>query len=92
MKLFNELKRVKGKKTLRPSERESVTQFTSSYGPEASYDEKQKRQRIINLLLIVLGIIFLITVGFFITEIFIAITELPTDAAQALEEITEITG
>ncbi len=82
MKLLNDLKRVKGKKTLRPSERESVTQFTSSYGPEASYDEKQKRQRILNIALIVLGIIFLITVGFFITDIFIGITEQPLDAAQ----------
>lgn len=70
-------KRGKIKKTYKPSERESITEFSTTFGVGSSYEKRMKRQRILTALAVIFGTLFLIYMGFFITELFIDITELP---------------
>lgn len=65
------------KKAIRPSERESITDFSSSFGPNPDYEEKVRRRRIITTILCIAAIIAVISVGYIITETLIDITELP---------------
>lgn len=64
-------------KALKPSQRESITEFSAHFGSEPSYEEKVKKKRIINGILIALGIIALIALGYFVTDVLIRITEIP---------------
>ncbi len=64
-------------KALKPSQRESVTEFSDRFGSELSYEEKKKRRRIVNVILIVFGVMALITFGYFVTDVLIKITEMP---------------
>ena len=66
-------------KALKPSQRESITEFSAHFGSEPSYEEKVKKRRIINIILIVLGIMALIAVGYFVTDVLVRITEMPYD-------------
>lgn len=67
------------KKTIKPSERESITEFSTSFGSGHRYEARQRRRKVIFTVLIVLGIIALITIGFYFTELMIDITELPVN-------------
>lgn len=71
-------------KALKPSQRESITEFSAHFGSEPSYEEKVKKKRIINGILIALGIIALIAVGYFVTDVLIRITEIPYNSAGAI--------
>ena len=42
-------------KALKPSQRESITEFSAHFGSEPSYEETVKKRRIINGILIALG-------------------------------------
>ena len=64
-------------KALKPSQRESITEFSAHFGSEPSYEEIVRKRRIINGILIALGIIALVTLGYFVTDVLIRITELP---------------
>ncbi|MBO5859924.1 MAG: hypothetical protein J6R20_09145 [Clostridia bacterium] len=64
-------------KALKPSQRESITEFSAHFGSEPSYEETVKKRRIINGFLIALGIIALITISYFVTDLLVRITELP---------------
>lgn len=69
----------KGKieKALKPSQRESITEFSTRFGSEPSYEERVKKRKIINTVLFVICFLFLVAVGYFVTDILIKITELP---------------
>lgn len=69
----------KGKieKALKPSQRESITEFSTRFGSEPSYEERVKKRKIINIVLFVLCFMLLIAVGYFVTDVLIKITELP---------------
>ena len=64
-------------KARKPSQRESITEFSAHFGSEPSYEETVKKRRIINGILIALGIIALVTLGYFVTDVLVRITELP---------------
>ncbi len=64
-------------KALKPSQRESITEFSAHSGSEPSYEEPVKKRRIINGILIALGIIALVTLSYFVTDVLVRITELP---------------
>ena len=64
-------------KALKPSQRESITEFSTHFGSEESYEEKVKKRRILSGILIALGIMAVIAVGYFITDVLVRITELP---------------
>ena len=64
-------------KALKPSQRESITEFSTHFGSEPSYEEKVKKKRIINIILLVLGVMALIAVGYFVTDVLVRITEMP---------------
>ncbi len=70
-------KKGKIEKALKPSQRQSVTEFSTTFGSGPSYEDRVRRRRIISAVLITLGIIALIAVGYFITDTLICITELP---------------
>ena len=76
----------KGKieKALKPSQRESITEFSTRFGSEPSYEERVKKRKIINIILFIVCFIFLVTVGYFVTDIIIKITELPYEPETAL--------
>jgi hypothetical protein len=65
------------KKALKPSQRESITEFSDRFGYELGYEEKEKRKRIITAILIAAGVMALIGTGYFLTDLLIKFTELP---------------
>lgn len=75
----------KGKieKALKPSQRESITEFSTRFGSEPSYEERVKKRKIINIILFVLCFLLLVAVGYFITDVVIKITELPYEPETA---------
>lgn len=83
----------KGKieKALKPSQRKSITEFASHFGSGLSYEEKRRNKRILSAVLAVLGILLLICIGYFVTDVFIKITEMPTNAAASANEAVKWT-
>lgn len=76
----------KGKieKTIKPSERKSITEFSTRFGTGPSYEERVRAKRIGFALLLAAGILALIGAGYFVTDVLVKITELPYQpAAQA---------
>lgn len=71
------MKKGKIEKALKPSQRQSVTEFSTTFGSGPSYEDKVRRRKVISGVLIALGIIVLIVIGYFITDTLICITELP---------------
>ncbi len=65
------------KKALKPSQRESITEFSAHFGSEPSYEEKVKKKRAVNVILIILAVTALIALGYFITDVLVRITEMP---------------
>lgn len=76
----------KGKieKALKPSQRKSITEFASHFGSGLSYEEKRRNKRILSAALAGLGILLLICIGYFITDVFIKITETPINPTAAI--------
>ncbi len=71
------MKTGKIKKTIRPSERDSITGFSSKYGPGTNYEDKLRGKKIFGFILAAVCIIILIYIGFFITDVLIRFTEIP---------------
>ncbi len=71
------MKRKTIKRAIRPSERESITEFSSSFGSGREYETRMKRRRIFGVVFAVIITVALITAGYLITEILIDISELP---------------
>ncbi len=69
----------KGKieKTIKPSQRKSITEFSTRFGAGPSYEERVRVKRIALAVLITAGILALIGIGYFFTDILVKITELP---------------
>ncbi len=69
----------KGKieKTLKPSERKSITDFSARFGTGPSYEERVRVKRIVSAVLLTAGILALIGTGYFLTDVLVKITELP---------------
>ncbi len=64
-------------KTLKPSQRKSITDFSDRFGEGPSYEERVRSRKIISGILIAAGVLILIGAGYFITDLLIKITELP---------------
>lgn len=64
-------------KTIKPSERRSITEFSARFGTGPSYEERVRFKRISLAFLIAAGILALIGIGFFATDVLVKITELP---------------
>lgn len=73
------MKKGRIEKALKPSQRQSVTEFSTAFGTGPSYEERLRRRRIASWVFITLGILALIAVGFIITDTLICITELPVE-------------
>lgn len=73
---MKKIKKSKIKKALKPSQRQSVTEFSTSFAG-LDYDTSRKRKIIISRVLIVLGILALIFIGYVIMDSLICISELP---------------
>lgn len=69
----------KGKieKALKPSERKSITEFSTRFGTGPTYEERVRTKKIVSVILLVTGILMLIAVGYFVTDVLIRITEIP---------------
>lgn len=69
----------KGKieKALKPSERKSITEFSTRFGTGPTYEERVRTKKIASIVLLVTGILLLICVGYFMTDVLIKITEMP---------------
>ena len=74
------------KKAIKPSQRESITDYTSHFGLKGN-DGMMLGKRIAIIAAIVVCILALIYIGFFLTEMIIGITELPA-AIQIFPEET----
>lgn len=70
-------KKGKIEKTLKPSQRKSITDFSDRFGEGPSYEEQVRKKKITSAILIAAGIIFLVAAGYFVTDLLIKITELP---------------
>lgn len=64
-------------KTIKPSERKSITDFSARFGTGPTYEERVMAKRIISAALITAGILALIGTGYFATDVLLRITELP---------------
>lgn len=73
------MKQKNGKieKALKPSQRESITDFSSKFGTGTSYEEKRRYRTAGRIAIIVLAVFLLICIGYFITDTLIDITYLP---------------
>ena len=69
----------KGKieKTIKPSERKSITDFSSRFGTGPTYEERVRFKRIVSVVLLVSGILAFIGLGYFATDVLVRISELP---------------
>ena len=69
----------KGKieKALKPSERKSITEFSTRFGTGPTYEERVRTKKIVSVILLVTGIMLLIGAGYFIADVLIKITEIP---------------
>ncbi len=68
-------------KTLKPSQRKSITDFSERFGEGPSYEERVRNKKIISAILITAGILALMGTGYFMTDVLIKITELPIDTS-----------
>lgn len=64
-------------KALKPSQRKSITEFAAHFGTGLSYEEKVRNKKIAYAVLITAGILALIGIGFFVTDVLLRITETP---------------
>lgn len=64
-------------KTLKPSERKSITEFSTRFGSGPTYEERVRSKKIATAILITAGILALIGIGYFFADVLIKITELP---------------
>ncbi|MBR4765910.1 MAG: hypothetical protein IK085_04005 [Clostridia bacterium] len=71
------MKRKTIKRATRPSERESITEFSTSFGAGREYEMRLKRRKILGIVLTVIITLLLIATGYFVTETLINISELP---------------
>ena len=71
-------KKGKIEKSIKPSQRKSITEFSTRFGTGPSYEERVRGKKIISAVLIASGILILIGLGYFISDFLIKITELPT--------------
>lgn len=70
-------------KTLKPSQRKSITDFSDRFGEGPSYEERVRSKKIVSAILITAGLLALIGAGYFATDVLIKITELPYEAVPA---------
>lgn len=71
-------KKGKIEKSIKPSQRKSITEFSTRFGTGPSYEDRVRGKKIISAVLIAAGILLLIGLGYFISDFLIKITELPT--------------
>ena len=64
-------------KTLKPSQRKSITDFSDRFGEGPSYEERVRSKKIVSGVLIAAGLLALMGKGYFVTDVIIGITELP---------------
>lgn len=64
-------------KTLKPSQRKSITDFSDRFGEGPSYEERVRTKKIVSAVLIAAGLLALVGTGYFIADLLIKITELP---------------
>lgn len=64
-------------KTLKPSERKSITEFSTRFGSGPTYEERVRSKKIVMIILVTAGILALIVIGYFLTDTLIKITEIP---------------
>ncbi len=70
-------------KTLKPSERKSITEFSARFGSGPTYEERVRGKRIAVIILVTAGILALIGIGFFAADVLIKITEMPYEQQAA---------
>ena len=71
------MKRNSENRALKPSQRESITEYTSRFGTGISYEDKLRGKKIAGYIAVILCLLALVYIGFFLTELLIGITELP---------------
>lgn len=64
-------------KTLKPSQRKSITDFSDRFGEGPSYEERVRSKKIVSAVLVTAGLLALMGTGYFVTDVLIGITELP---------------
>lgn len=64
-------------KTIKPSERKSITDFSSRFGSGPTYEERVRGKKIVSAILVTAGILALIGLGYFFADVLIKVTELP---------------
>ncbi len=84
----------KGKieKALKPSERKSITEFSNRFGTGPTYEERVRTKKIASVVLLVTGILLLICVGYFVTDVLIKITEMPYQSIPAVINLIKDTA
>lgn len=77
-------------KTLKPSERKSITEFSTRFGSGPTYEERVRGKKIAMAILITAGILALIGLGYFFADVLIKITEMPYEQQAASAQINAI--
>ncbi|MBQ2904622.1 MAG: hypothetical protein IJD78_08235 [Clostridia bacterium] len=74
-------------KTLKPSERKSITEFSARFGTGPTYEERVRGKKIATAILITAGILALIGIGYFFADVLLKITEMPYEQTAAMIDI-----
>jgi hypothetical protein len=82
------MKKKKAERPLKPSQRKSISDFSSSFGTSSDFKSKAKRRKIARIIIFAICIIALVYIGFFITDVLIRISEIPTDTSTTTAHIS----
>ena len=69
------MKQTDNEKSLKPSQRRSITEYSTTFGSGSDYKSKALRRKILRFILIAICALALIYCGFFLTEILLRISE-----------------
>lgn len=76
-------------KTIKPSQRESITPFSKRFGIKTNADEKFPVRKAVSYVIVLILIFALIYIGFFFTDLFIKFSELPAHIDFSPEAISK---
>ncbi len=70
-------KKNKTEKSLKPSQRESITGFSRKFSSGSDFRSKALRRKIARIFIITVAVLALVYAGFFLADVILRITELP---------------
>ncbi len=81
------MKKENVNRAIKPSQRESITDYSSHFGNSDLYSRKLTKKRVLRLIIVIISLLLFVYCGYFFTELLISITELPAFINPVPEEL-----